>query len=268
MRLTDELHNTIAHRLVHRSRDGIHTIPQELTDDYEEFEQLVKDGKEITSGGYLQWRSRAHEQDAETMAKKLTQLANYGGRPGIIADHLQPALADFVDRFRALWAKAGTYASQPTITADMLAAPDDVRAAIVELQTGLNYTQLRGAYQDLRGGSTNPRNVDASKQDPRGCGSLLAEVRNIADLFPEWETVSQVGGYPPPWGSSCMTHTRLGWILEHGGELWMPTEEQHTTLYLALREAARAKPQIVANRGAVYGVSGMSNNRVAGIRRS
>lgn len=230
MQLADNYTDLRAHKLVHAARNGVHTIPQALADDYDELLQLIKDGHETVSGGYLRWANRAAEQKAEAAAARLNRISNYGGVNGLIAEHIQPALAEYIAHFRTDWRTAGAHAARHGATIDMLSEPDDVRAAIVRLhEAPVRYGSLRNAYTDLRGG-LGVMQGDPNGGDPRGVGSILAEVRNINDLVPDWQTAGHLGHSPWPWASHAV-HVRLGWFVDNGAEFWAPTALEHNERY-------------------------------------
>lgn len=236
MHCTDNIRTTHAHAIVTGARRSAHGAPQALLDDYAELEQLIAEGKEIVSGGSRRWISRRHEQDAEEVALKLSRISTYGGLPAFITDYLQPALATFLDRFRDDLTTAHHFARQAQPSIDMLTEPDDVRAAIVRIHGAVqSYGELRRTWAVMYGEARSEPG-----RDPRGADSPLAEVRNLPDLVPHWQTAGshggRFGGTEWPWGSGAPLHIKLAWLLDHGADIWMPTVRQHAELWHRLTD--------------------------------
>lgn len=234
MQLADNYRELLAHQLVNSARQGIHTVPQALADDYDELLQLIADGKDPRD----RWLGKDQEQAAERLAIKLTRLHNYGGRDGLIREHIAPALDTYLTKFKQARHTAGTHALQPAVTAPMLLEPKDVREAIVFIHNAsLHYGQLRNIWAQLRGG-TNTAASTNTNVDPRGANSPLGECRNIHDLVPDWWNAGTPGYAPWPWGNTYAAHVRLAWLIDHGAQLWAPTAAEHDRLYCEVRDAA------------------------------
>ncbi|GGV34356.1 hypothetical protein GCM10010293_36810 [Streptomyces griseoflavus] len=239
MELADNFKATRTHRLVHGARAGHYTMPAEMLAGYDQLQQLLEEGKETTNWGRTQWADTAKEREAEALARHLSGMASNYAAPRLITEHLQPALAERLDRFRTVRQVAGKYAHSNGASLDMLAEPDDVRAAILELHTATQwYGSLRDAWSELRGDVEYVYNRDRIT-DPLGKQSPLAEVRNIAVVAPNWRELAHIAGAVWPWGSD-VTHLKLGWLLDHGAEVWLPTEDQQTAEYQRLRQHAAA----------------------------
>lgn len=235
MELADNFKGTRTHRLVHGARAGHYTMPAEMLAGYDQLQQLLTDGKRTTSWGRKEWASKDLEREAEDLALRLSRMAT----TALITEHLQPALAARLDRFRTVRHAAGKYAHSNGPSLDMLTEPDDVRAAILELHTATQwYGALRTAWSDLRRDPEYVYNRDRIT-DPLGKRSPLAEVRNIAVVVPNWRELAHIAGAVWPWGADVL-HLKLGWLLDHGAEVWLPTEDQQNAEYRRLRQHAAA----------------------------
>lgn len=235
MYAADHIKETRTYRFIHSSLQGWHTAPQAMLDDYNELEQLIDDGQETRNWGKREWANKKLEQQAEDVAVRLTRLFGYGD---LVTEHLQPALDNLVRQFRQDREAAGRYAMQEAVHLDMLDQPDDVRAAIVRLFGILQpYGALRTTWADFRGtpDDENNGNYGPPAGDPFGVRSPLAEVRNIDQLVPNWKTAGQHGGTSWPWPSEAM-HVRLGWILDHDGQIWLPTKREQDTVWNQLHQ--------------------------------
>jgi hypothetical protein len=155
----------------------------------------------------------------------------YGGAEQILTQHVQPALAALIDQVRADRKTVGRYANEPGVSITMLEENDDVRAAIVRLHSLVpHYGALRTSWEILR-----QRSMQETR-DPLGTRSPLAEVDNMPELFADWEPATH-GRTPWPW-SAPVLHIKLGWILDNGGRIWLPTANQQTEAY------NRYRPQV------------------------
>lgn len=237
MQLADHYTSLIAHQLVTSAAQGIHTIPQALADDHAELLQLIEDGHVTVNGGAQRWASPAAEQKAEKHAVRLHRLGNYGGRTGIIRDHIAPALDAYLDKFQAARRTAGRHAQQADVNAQMLLEPQDVREAIAFLHHAtLHYGQIRSIWALLRGGGDTFQSASTVDVDPRGANSPLGECFNINELIPDWWNAGNPGHAPWPWGNVSAAHVRLTWLLDHGAQLWAPTAAEHDARYRELRD--------------------------------
>ncbi|XKK63922.1 hypothetical protein HFP71_16885 [Streptomyces sp. ARC32] len=237
MELADNFKTTIAHHLVHGARAGHYTMPEEMLTGYDQLQQLLTDGRRTTSWGRKEWASTDLEREAEDLARHVSGMAHRYNAHKLIAEHLEPSLTARLDRFRTVRQTAGRHATAATPSLDMLAEPDDVRAAILELHTATQwYGGLRSAWSRLRGDS-EPESGRGS--DPMGKQSPLAEVRNINVVVPNWRQLAHIAGATWPWGSGWI-HLKLGWLLDHGAEVWLPTEDQQDAEYRLLRQSAAA----------------------------
>ncbi|NNN36063.1 hypothetical protein HLK59_38025 [Streptomyces sp. S3(2020)] len=254
MQHADRYKELIAHTLVGSHRAGAHTLPQALLDDYDELLRLIEEGKNAQG----RWISPRAENTAEKAAIRLHRLGNYGGRDGLITDHIAPALDTYIERFTQARRTAGQYAYSPVVHTAMLLEPQDVREAIVVLLESTHYYgQIRQAWALLRGGLYGAAAANTNTGvDPRGALSPLGEVRNIADLEPEWVNAGNVGAKPWPWGDQAPIHIKLGWLIDHGAEFWAPTALEHDQLYVQLRDADRVKAGHLRATGAVHHARG------------
>ncbi|MFD5511367.1 hypothetical protein ACFWIB_26840 [Streptomyces sp. NPDC127051] len=230
----DRSHN---YRFIHSSKQGWHTAPQAMLDDYDELQQLIKDGQEARSWGKQVWVNKEIEQQAEAVAVRLHR-GTYGD---LVVEHLQPSFAKLLTHFAADRRAAGAYAMRDTVTLDMLDEDDHMRAAIVRVHSVMGpYHAIRRTWADLRGTpeAENSGNYGPPLGDPQGVHSPLAEVANIGDLAPHWKTAGQYGGQPWPWSSQAL-HVKLGWLIDHDAELWLPTKREQDALWNQLHQKPR-----------------------------
>lgn len=248
MHLTDNYKDMTAHALVHSARQGLHTVPQNMADDYDELMQAIADGKDARD----RWISPEVERNAEKIARRLQMISNYGGTDHLIRDHIAPAVDECLDTFHTNLAASEPWGQQVAVSLAMLELPDDKRAAIVQVHTTCAaYDSLRRVWALLRGG-TNPQSSTNTDVDPRGANSILGEVRNIHELIPAWEWAGTPGNDPWPWHGSN-THARLCWLVDRGAEFWAPTRSEHDALWRQLRQAsleARRTTQVRRPAGA------------------
>lgn len=218
----EPLHSTGITALVTNANRGIHTLPDGMTAEYADLEQFVADHTD-------QWgRPQLDDTQRRDVDRRMTALAtrvSYGSADQVIADHLQPALATFLDQFQADLTTAGQHALNPVVTVDMLDEPDDVRAAIVRLHGILQtYGALRLSWEICRNRNTATQNLD-----PLGIRSPLTEVANFPDLFADWERAHH-GRTPWPWDTTVL-HVKLGWLVTNGADIWLPTATEHNAVW-------------------------------------
>lgn len=243
MQAADTIKHSKAYRFLSGAQQGFYTAPQEMLDTWAEFEQHVNDGMVTRPWGRRDWANTKAEQKAEEVAMRFRSFAGIHSYHALITENLRPAQADVVDSFTAARATAGALANVDQPDFQALSAPDDVRTAARELlDHARRYSILRNAYENLRKTeSLNP--IGRPDADPRGETSPLAEIRNLPALIPEWQ---QVGMPNPiarlrvswPWRGNS-THLKLGWLTDHGAELWMPTEREHDALWRQYRADRR-----------------------------
>jgi hypothetical protein len=207
--------------LVGAARNGYHTLPDGMVDEYAAIEQLVADNTDRWGRPNL---NPAQQRGLSGQAGKLMAAVVYGGAEQILTEHLQPALAALIDQVRADRATAGRYANQPAVSVEMLEESDKVRDAIVRLHSLVpRYGALRTSWEICR-----KRSMQTTR-DPLGTSSPIAEVANMPELFASWEPAVH-GRTPWPW-SAPVLHIKLGWILDNDGKVWLPTAAQQTVAY-------------------------------------
>ncbi|MDX2675804.1 hypothetical protein [Streptomyces soliscabiei] len=239
MHAADNIRATRAHRLVHASRQGWFTLPQQVLDDYDQLMQLIEDGQETRSYGARVWVDTKLEQQAEDIAVRLGQFGAWGAIETIVAEHLQPALDERLADFRAARRTAGRFANEPGTSLDMLTQTDAVRSAIIKLhEANVWYGALRTAWESLRTDAVGEVSSREYIGDPMGKTSPLAEVRNIPGLVPEWRTAGTGFGPAWPWGTGAVLHLKLGWLLDHDAVFWMPSKRQQDDEYRRVLTAA------------------------------
>lgn len=226
------LHNTGVTALVANANRRVHTLPDGMVEEYADLEQLVTEHTD-------RWgRVQLDDDQRRALDRRMTTLANtisYGSADQVITDHLQPALAAFLDQVHADLTTAGRHALNPAVTVDMLDEPDDVRAAIVRLHSITpTYGALRTSWEICRNRSTSIQNAD-----PLGIRSPLAEVANLPDLFADWEPAHH-GRTPWPWATQVL-HVKVGWLVANGARIWLPTTaEQNAAWHRYHRPATTA----------------------------
>lgn len=252
MHLADTYKQSLGANLVGYAEQGVMTMPQALLDDYATLTALVKEGQRYPG----RWNNPVVEAEAEKVAKNLHSLRPYGKRDGLIREHIRPALEDYLERFKKAYAAAGQHAQCDTVQPYMLLEPEPVRAALVELHdTTQQYGRIRSAWAALRGGGLTVArgNTNDTQADPHGANSILGEVRNIADIFPEWVNAGAVGGTPWPW-QGRPAHLRLAWLIDNGADFWAPTAVEHDQLYVLLRSEGRADAGPMRQQATALGI--------------
>lgn len=220
--ITQQLDDSGTTALVAHARQGHHTLPQPLLDDYAAVEDFL--AQHTTDRGGLTLNA-AGMRHADELAHKAMAHTAWGNSVTLITDHLQPALDKLLDQVRADRKAAAAYAMHPAPTLDMLQQNDDVRAAIVRLHSLMvPYGALRTSWEICR-----RRITTQVTRDPQDVHSPLAEVANIPDLFTNWESANHART-PWPWPSTTL-HVKLGWLLDNGGKIWLPTPDQQTEAY-------------------------------------
>ncbi|MEV6835534.1 hypothetical protein AB0N17_13620 [Streptomyces sp. NPDC051133] len=219
--VVQDLNDSGTTALLGNARFGYHTLPDAMLDDYAAVEQYLEAHRDGRSQVHL---NAKQQREIEPMASKVIGFLAWGGANQVITQHLQPALAELLDQVRADRQTAAKYAMQETPSIDMLEQPDDVRAAIVRLHSLVpRYGALRTSWEICR------RRSMQETSDPLGTLSPLAEVANIVDLHADWRK-SHAGQAPWPWHSHNL-HIKLGWLLDNGGKIWLPTADQQTEAY-------------------------------------
>ncbi|GAB2328459.1 hypothetical protein [Streptomyces variabilis] len=250
MHLADTYRESPGHRLVGYAKQGTLALPQALLDDHAALLALIEEGQR-----FRRWISPVKEAAAEKVARNLHTLRPYGKRDTLIRDYIRPALEDYLARFKQAYNTAGKHAQCDTVQPYMLLEPEPVRVALTELHDATQqYGSIRHAWALLRGGSLQDTRASiATTVDPHGANSILGEVRNIADIFPEWVNAGAVGGTPWPW-QGRPAHLRLAWILANGGEIWAPTADEHNHLYQLLRAEGRADAGPMRQQATAVGI--------------
>lgn len=241
MYAADTFNETRAYRFIHSHLQGWHGAPQQMLDDHAELQQLMDDGQEVMPRGGRRWADKKRKQQAELLAVKLSSLHNYGD---LITGYLQPAFTKLLGQFANDREAAGRYAMEPGSSLAMLEEPDDVRAAIVRVHSIMGpYHALRTMWADLRGTpeQENSGHYGPPVGDPQGIRSPLAEVRNIDQIVPGWKTAGTFGGTSWPWPSEA-AHVKLGWLLDNGGQLWLPTRREQDEVWQQLHQQPRIRP--------------------------
>ncbi|MCX5114377.1 hypothetical protein OOK13_39150 [Streptomyces sp. NBC_00378] len=213
--------------LIEAARRGDITLPQQMTDDYTGLEQLADEHAD-------RW-GRVDDpkvnKAADELAGRIGAAMAYGNATALIIEHVQPALAKFLDDLRADLKAAGRHATQAGATLDMLEEPEEVRVAILRLNVAFpKYAAIRTCWESLRRG--------AGTSDPLGLVSPLAEVANLPDLVPDWQS-AYYGRAPWPWHSTAF-HIRMGWLLANGAQVWVPTAAEQDAAW------KRYAPQVKA----------------------
>ncbi|MFD7786518.1 hypothetical protein ACFV4Q_26055 [Streptomyces nojiriensis] len=227
MKHLDTLKQHGDHQLVTAARAGVHTLPQQILDDYTALEAHLD--AHTDSRGNL---APGAAKEADRLTDAIMRAKAWGNAPQILVDHVQPALARFLDDLAADLKTAGRHAVQPGATIDMLDEPDHVRAAILRLHSAYpTYGHLRASWRVLRS--------DGDTVDPLGLTSPLAEVANLPDLVPDWEPAHH-GRTPWPWHTTVF-HVRMGWLLDRGARLWLPTAAQQTEAWHKAHPEARVR---------------------------
>ncbi|MGW0169195.1 hypothetical protein ACWDWT_29080 [Streptomyces sp. NPDC003343] len=222
------LNDTGVTSLVGAARSGYHTLPEGLVDEYTAVERFVADHTD-------QWnQTRLDDAQARELAGRANALmvqVAYGSAEEILTEHLQPALDELIDQVRADRKTVGRYANEAAPSIAMLEESDKVREALVRLHSLVpTYGALRTSWEICRKRSFR----EAS--DPLGLRSPLTEVANMPELFADWEPATH-GRTPWPWSANAL-HIKLGWILDNGGRIWLPTADQQTDAY------NRYRPQV------------------------
>lgn len=213
------LHQLGITTLVANARLGLHTLPDGLVDDFTDFEQLVEDNFDPRSSDWIDARARLQ---ADKLTTKLMQAYPYSTlfvpyNDALIIEHLQPAMDRLLADFQADRKAAGRHANEAGVGIHMLEESDDIRAAIVRLHNiHPRYSALRASWQTLR-------RVDDTI-DGLGLTSAISEVANIGEVVSNWDQ-AQHGRAPWPWTATVL-HVKLGWLLDNGGQIWLPTASQ------------------------------------------
>lgn len=218
--ITSTLHESGITTLVGNVRFGYHTLPDGMVDDYTELEEYIAEHTD-------KWGSTDQVdvmRTAQKMADKVSGYVAYGGATAVLVEHLQPSMERLLKDVRADIKAAGRHAFATGATMDMLTEPDDVRAAIVRLSNlHPRYSALRRSWEILR----RPRSDDTI--DPLGLNSPLAEVANLPDIFSDWEKATH-GRAPWPWHATTIS-VKLAWLLDNGGEVWLPTAIEQNNVW-------------------------------------
>jgi hypothetical protein len=193
--------------LVMSARRGEFTIPDELDEAYQDFETFMT--------------TRPRQADVDARVGEVFRTFNrLGGAKSFIENHLQPAFETFMTGFRADVAHLGKYVTEISVPLAMLHEPEETRDAYVRFASAYPlYGNLRAAWKDMR-------KRDGHSNEPLGADSPLAEVRNLPDLVANWEACHN-GRAQWPWGAN-VPHVKLAWLVNNGGQLWMPTAEEQS----------------------------------------
>jgi hypothetical protein len=239
MYAADNFHETRTHHFIHSHLQGWHDAPQQMLDDHAELQQLMEDGKAVVAGGARRWADKKIEQQAELLAVKMGAYQSYGD---LLTDYLQPAFTKLLRQFATDRQTAGRYAMDDSPSLPMLEEPDDVRAAIVRVHGIIApYFALRHTWENLRGTPEQENGGHSAPiGDPNGVRSPLAEVRNIDQITPDWKIAGTYNGPNWSWPSN-VAHVKLGWLLDNGGHLWLPTKAEQDTVWQQIHQQTRRR---------------------------
>ncbi|MFB7781515.1 hypothetical protein ACFC1D_02220 [Streptomyces vinaceus] len=171
-------------------------------------EQTYQDALDITAGCEIIAADRIR-----------SQLREHG--LAVIKDHLKPAHAETWTGFKAAWQTLKEHGD--TEPRHLLSAPAKVRKASDTCdQLAERYGRITAARTALTiFGFTCP-------DDPRG---KYEQIRNYHELHPSRMAIGRT-----PW-HGLSTRQFLGWHVEHGGQLWMPTPDEQKERVWAEAEA-------------------------------
>ncbi|MFF0746580.1 hypothetical protein ACFYVL_39945 [Streptomyces sp. NPDC004111] len=179
-------------------------------------------------------------QDVLDMMDQCKELATARARSavgthaiGIITDHLRPAhdatVSAFTDAHQIL-NEYGEHAPRR-----LLSAPAKVRKASDTCDAMADrYAVIRAARMEL----WSARGIRCDT-DPNGKYLFL---RNHHGLFPIRLAMAK-----PPW-ADLNIRDYLGWMVDHGGQLWMPTPDEQAEA--VADEAGMARPKLPVTRAA------------------
>lgn len=219
--------------LIDSAARSIHTLPGTIGDDYAKLLEVLEENSDRF--GVLQsWQA---EKAASELVGKIYGAVYGGNADRIIVDHIRPALADYLDRFRADLNRAGQHASA-TDAGALLSQPDDVRQAYVRLVDSYSeYAALRYSWEVCR--KRNAHDYSGTGTiDPSGLTSPLAEVANMPDLFADWQ-LAHAGRKPWPWKAHAH-HVRFVWLLSNGANIVMPTGQEQDQTWAKYNPGRRA----------------------------
>lgn len=220
---------------------GDYTMPAEIAEAWAEVLRLADStppdfGAKRSQTAFADWRN---ERDT-AMVKVAEQAVRYvhGNAGALISQYLAPALDTQVKEFTEAVAACGRFALEPDPTMELLDQSPEVRDAYHHITLAVSvYATIRIAWRALRSIDLGPADTD-----PRGVHSPLAEVRNIPQLDPNWQTsitsserfgamdrrpVSPFPAGPP--------HVRLAAMIRAGAELWLPNAAEQAEAWQAIR---------------------------------
>ncbi len=170
---------------------------QQGTTDHIEREALLRRAKEIAVNDLL---------------RELNDTAR-----AVVADHLQPAYAELVEKLRRDFATITDIPSDAPMSV-ILTAPKPVRDAAVRIDAAVaRYDTLRQAYDVAR--------RLGYPGEPADVYNWFYEVKNMETVWPEITGRMAVDPNNPPWPTTS-TRAKLAWLFAHGAELWAPTAEE------------------------------------------
>jgi hypothetical protein len=200
--------------LISCAKAGAVTMPDTFVQLYDE---LFEAGQE---------RPRDENKLNTIYAALMKAFGAAGGGEGLIRDHVQPALADYLATFTDDIAVLGKYVNEVTVPLEVIGESEKVRTTYLRwVASHPRYYTIRAVWKVL-----------ASKSggciDPLGIESPFAEVRNLDQLVADWERAIH-GRAQWPWTANAHW-VRLAWIIQNGGHVWAPTIAE-------LNDAARGR---------------------------
>ncbi|MFE2967859.1 hypothetical protein ACFXKC_30120 [Streptomyces sp. NPDC059340] len=228
----DFAHDGIA-ALIDSAARGIHTLPDGIADNYAKLQEVLDENSD-RFGNLQGWQA---EKAASELIGKIYAVVYGGNADRVIVDHIRPALADYLDRFRTDMQTAGKYAVSTDLGA-LLSQPDDVRQAHIRLMDSYSeYASLRHSWEVCR--KRNAHGINgASTIDPAGLTSPLAEVANLPDLVADWQ-LAAAGRKPWPWHGNAH-HVRMAWLLSNGADIVAPTGQEQDQIWAKHNPGRRA----------------------------
>lgn len=179
----------------------------------------VHNGTELPEPAQIEEARKAERihQDVVDLIGSCTDLASQRVRAALhthgmtlITDHLKPAHDKLWADYKAAWRTLQEYGK--TEPRHLLAAPQKVRKAsdtcdlLAERYTAIHSARTALSILGFR-----------CTDDPNG---KYAAIRNYHQLAPSRLAMSR-----PPWHGLATRHY-LGWMVENGGELWLPTPDE------------------------------------------
>ncbi|MGY1730144.1 hypothetical protein ACI798_01390 [Geodermatophilus sp. SYSU D01045] len=201
----------------------IHTAQQAVTD-HDERMALIR---------------RAQEIAGNRLAGELHDQAG-----SVIADHLQPVLAELVDQLKRDFAAIAHIPADAPLSV-VLTQPKPVREAAIRIDTAVaEYDTLRAAY-------SLARKLGTQRETDDGYGFFF-EIRNTEQVWPGITGLFAVTPSDIPWPTTS-TRDRLAWFFAHEAQPWMPTAQEqdhrwHEVFGERVRQAAANRSHLEAYR--------------------